>query len=216
MTRAITSLVLVVLVAGCEADIAQKGPSDPTIVPLDIMSRGDSRVTTPEVALCNSGNKYVGFGGIELTADRRDVDLGFEKARVKPFSALQTEYPRVLGTTPGLLASAESTFGTTPARWFPAPQASAVAMYTAYRIAFQGCLTLTATPAKYDAEATHDTAMTECAAWAKKFWSRPALGPEIEACASVVVQESTEETNLRRRWAYGCAAVLTASDFMTF
>jgi len=216
MTRAILSSVLVVGLFGCDAAIDQKGPADPTIVPLDLMRRGDTRVQTPEVALCDSGRKYVGFGGIELTADRRDVDLGFEKARVKPFSALQTEYPRVLGNTPGLLASAESTFGTTPARWFPAPQASAVSMYTAFRIAFQGCLTVTNTPAKYNVEATQETATAECSAWAKKFWSRPALGPEIEACASMILQDSAEETNLRRRWAYGCASVLTASDFMTF
>jgi hypothetical protein len=216
MTRAIVSSLLVALLVGCEAEIAQKGPSDPTIVPIDVTARDGSRIVTPEVALCDSGKKYVGFGGIELTADRRDVDLGLERARVKPFSALQTEYPRVLGNTPALLAGAESTFGTTPARWFPAPQASAVAMFTAYRIAYQGCLALTAQPAKYNVEATQDTAMAECGAWAKKFWSRPALGPEIEACASVVVQESAAETNVRRRWAYGCAAVLTASDFMTF
>lgn len=216
MTRAILSMMLVVLVAGCEAEITQKGPQDPTIIPNDVLKKNGSHVETPEVALCDSGRKYVGFGGIELTADRREVDLGLEVARLKPYSALQTEYPRVLGMTPGLLAGAESTFGTTPARWFPEPQASAVTMYTAYRIAFQGCISVTSQPAKYDVEATHETAMAECAGWAKKFWSRPALGPEIEACASLVETGSAEETNLRRRWAYGCAAVLTASDFMTY
>ncbi|MEW5741437.1 MAG: hypothetical protein AB1938_21125 [Myxococcota bacterium] len=216
MTRAILSSLLVVLVAGCEAEIDQKGPSDPTIVPLDITKKDQSKIRTPEVAICESGRKYPGFGGIELTADRRDVDLGLETARLKPYSALQTEYPRVLGNTPGLLAGAESTFGTTPARWYPAPQASAVALYTAYRVAFQGCLTLTAQPAKYNVAATQETAIAECSAWARKFWSRPALGPEIEACATVIIQDSIEETNLRRRWAYGCAAVLTASDFLTY
>jgi hypothetical protein len=216
MTRAILTLLWVVLVAGCEAEIAQKGPLDPTVVPLDITKKDQTRLKAPEVAICEKGRKYPGFGGIELTADRRDVDLGLETARLKPYSALQTEYPRVLGNTPGLLAGAESTFGTTPARWFPAPQASAVTLYTAYRVAFQGCLTLTAQPAKYNVEPTQDTALGECAAWARKFWSRPALGPEIEACARVIRQDSADETNLRRRWAYGCAAVLTASDFLTF
>lgn len=216
MTRAILRSLLVVLVAGCEAEIEQKGPSDPTIVPLDITKKDQSRLKTPEVAICESGRKYTGFGGIELTADRRDVDLGLEVARLKPYSALQTEYPRVLGNTPSQLASAESTFGTTPARWFPAPQASAVALYTAYRVAFQGCLTLTAQPTRYNVEATQETAIAECSAWAKKFWSRPALGPEIEACATVIRVDSAEETNVRRRWAYGCAAVLTASDFLTY
>ncbi|MEW6432384.1 MAG: hypothetical protein AB1730_12825 [Myxococcota bacterium] len=216
MNRALFSSVVMLLVAACEAEIVRKGPDDPTIIPVEITAKDASRIQAPEVALCDSGRTYVGFGGTELTADRRQVDLGLETVRLKPFSALQTEYPRVLGNTPGLLAGAESTFGTTPARWFPAPQASAVTMYTAYRIAFQGCLTLTAQPAKYAVEATQETAMAECAVWAKKFWSRPALGPEIEACASLIRVDAASETNVRRRWAYGCAAVLTASDFMTY
>jgi hypothetical protein len=216
MSRTILSMALVLLVAGCEAEISQKGPQDPTIVPNDVLKKDGTRIEAPEVALCDSGRRYVGFGGVELTADRREVDLGLEVARLKPYSALQTEYPRVLGTTPSLLASAESTFGTTPARWFPKPQASAVTMYTAFRIAFQGCLALTSQPAKYDVEPTPETAMAECAAWAKRFWSRPALGPEIEACASLIRVDAASETNVRRRWAYGCAAVLTSSDFMTY
>lgn len=215
MNRAIVSTFLVVL-AGCEAEIVQKGPADPSIVPIDVTERNESKIKAPEVALCDSGRTYVGFGGIELTADRREAELGLEKARLKPFSALQTEYPRVLGNTPATLNPAESTFGTTPARWFPQPQASAVMMYTAYRIAFQGCVTLVNGPAKYGVEATRDVAISECSAWARKFWSRPALGPEIEACADVIMNETSEETNLRRRWAYGCASVLTASDFLTY
>ena len=76
--------------------------------------------------------------------------------------------------------------------------------------------TLTAQPAQYAALPTVGTATAECAAWARKFWGRTAMGPEIEACANVIGQLSSKETQLRRRWAHGCASVLTSSDFLTF
>lgn len=215
MNRAMI-LSAVVVLAGCDADIAPVTDPDLSIVPIDVSANDDMKVKTPDVALCESGKQYIGFGGQDLTADRREAEVGLERARMKPFSALQTEFPRVLGNTPALLASSESTFGITPARWMPQPQTSAIALYTAYRVAFQGCLTVTQTPAKYAAAPTLETATTECAAWAKKFWSRAALGPEIEACAKVITVEAVKETDMRRRWSHGCASILTSSDFMTY
>lgn len=215
MNRAMI-LSAVVVLAGCEADIAPVTDPDQSVVPIDISTSKDTHVATPDVALCDSGKKYVGFGGQDLTADRKEAEVGLERARMKPFSALQTEFPRVLGNTPALLGQSESTFGITPPRWMPQPQSSAIALYTAYRVAFQGCLTVTQTPAKYNVAPTQATAMTECAGWAKKFWSRAALGPEIEACAKIITTESATETDLRRRWSYGCASILTSSDFLTY
>ncbi|HEY1087983.1 MAG TPA: hypothetical protein VGE37_09820, partial [Archangium sp.] len=148
--------------------------------------------------------------------DRREAEVGLERARTKPYSALATEYPRVLGNTPELLAQSESTFGLTPARWYPKSDPSAVSLYQAYRIAFQGCLTLTATGASFAQLPTVESATSQCSAWAGKFWSRTAMGPEIEACARIVGVYSSSETNVRRRWAHGCASVLTSSDFLTF
>jgi hypothetical protein len=122
----------------------------------------------------------------------------------------------VLGNTPELLAQSESTFGLTPARWYPKTDPNAVSLYQAYRIAFQGCLTLTSQPAQYTQLPTIETARSECGVWAKRFWGRTAMAPEIEACANVIGVFSTSETSVRRRWAHGCASVLTASDFLTF
>jgi hypothetical protein len=216
MTRTlITSLSLLTLFA-CEAEIEQVQISKEDLVPIDVAPMVGGLVTTPEVALCTTGRSYTGFGGDDLTLDRRESDVGLERARTKPFVALQSEYARVLGNTPALLAQSESTFGLTPPRWFNKGEPNAVSLYQAYRIAFQGCLTLTETPAKYTQLPTIDTATTECAAWAKKFWGRAGLTPELKACADVIGMYATRETQVRRRWAHGCASVLTSSDFLTF
>jgi hypothetical protein len=201
---------------GCEAEIDAVESAKEDIKPIDASPEVGAKVIAPDVALCESGRSYEGFGGAQLTQDRKEADVGLERARAKPFTALQTEYPRVLGNTPVLLAESESTFGLTPPRWYPKVDPNAVSLYQAYRIAFQGCLTLTAQPAQYNQLPTIDTARTECTAWAKKFWSRNAMGAEIEACTNVIGVYSSSETNLRRRWAHGCASVLTASDFLTF
>ena len=217
MTRTIIHGVLVTLMlTGCEAEIAQVQTAKEDIVPIDASGEVGAHVATPEVALCQVGRSYRGFGGTELTQDRKEADIGLERARTKPFAALATEYPRVLGNTPDLLSQSESTFGLTPPRWYPKGEPNAVSLYQAYRIAFQGCLTLTAQPAQYAQLPTVQSATVECASWAKKFWGRSAMTPELEACANVIGVYSTSETTLRRRWAHGCASVLTSSDFLTF
>ncbi|MFT3707258.1 MAG: hypothetical protein QM817_06290 [Archangium sp.] len=214
-TTLIAALTLLVM-TGCEAEIQSVQVGRDDIVPIDAAPMIGPTVATPEVALCESGRTYKGFGGDDLTLDRRESDVGYERARTKPFAALMTEYPRVLGNTPELLAQSESTFGLTPPRWFAKNEPNAVSLYQAYRIAFQGCLTLTSQPAQYTQLPTIETATQECAGWAKKFWGRTAMGPEIEACANVIGQYSSRETSMRRRWAHGCASVLTSSDFLTF
>src|SRR5207248_2932 len=150
---------------------------------------------------------YVGFGGTVLEVGRVDQDLGIDAARVKPFSALQTEYTRVLGTTPSLLTGMNATFSDPQARWFVEPQASAISLYTAYRIAFQGCLTYTSgTP--YASVPSNTTAATSCTDFATKFWSRAATQPEIDSCVNVAMVDTMKETDPHRRWAYACASVL--------
>lgn len=216
MTRTSIVGLLVVALTGCEAEIDQVQVSKEDILPLDATPMVSPQVNTPEVSLCESGRAYEGFGGNDLTMDRKEADVGLERARTKPFAALQTEYVRVLGNTPELLAQSESTFGLTPPRWYPKTDPNAVSLYQAYRIAFQGCLTLTASPTQYSQPPTFDSAKTECGAWARKFWGRAAMGAELEACANVIGVYSTSETSVRRRWAHGCASVLTASDFLTF
>jgi len=164
---------------------------------------------------CDMGKVYTGFAGTELTAGRYDADLGLETARFKPYTALTTEYPRMLSNTPGLLATAGNTFAIVPARWYVEPQANAISLYTAYRIAFQGCLTATSGTA-FATAPTGATAATQCTTWAKQFWTRDPAQNEIDSCVKVATMDTATETDAHRKWAYTCASVLSAADFLTY
>lgn len=166
-------------------------------------------------ALCKS-NTYAGFDNRELTAGRKVQKLGTDRARMKPFSALQTEYDRVLGNTPASLDGAASTFAQPPARWHEEPLANAVALQTAYNIAFDGCLTYTATGTEFATAPDAASASTQCGAMARKFWSKTPAPQEIQACVEVATTGSAAEPNARRKWAYACASVLTSAGFLTY
>lgn len=166
-------------------------------------------------ALCTS-KTYAGFDNRELTSERKMLKLGTDRARMKPFSALQTEFQRVLGSTPASLTGAAATFGQPPARWNEEPSANAVALQTAYSIAFDGCLTYTATAAEYASAPDGATAEAQCAAMARKFWSKTPGPSEISACVDVATTGSAAEPNARRKWAYACASVLTSAGFLAY
>lgn len=165
---------------------------------------------------CDVGRTYVGFGGMKLGGDRQPAVEGMDRLRVKPYAALSAEYARALGSTPSLMSSQGATFGRAPARWHLEPLASAVSIYTAYRVAFQGCLGYTASRTTYAPAPTAAGADRECAAFARKFWSRTAMPDELAACAKVALVDTQAETDPKRRWAYTCAAVLTAAGFLTW
>lgn len=166
-------------------------------------------------AQCTS-REHVGLGGESLVKDRAVVPAGQDRGRVKPFGALATEYARVLGKAPASLAGAGATFGNPPARWYDEPQANAVALQTAYGIAFDGCLDFTASAPDYATAPDTTTATDRCATMARAFWSRTPTPQEIEACVAVATTGATTETNPRRKWAYACASVLTAAGFLTY
>jgi len=174
-------------------------------------------------ARCDMGKQYTGFAGTMLEAGRVDQDMGIERARVKPYTALVGDYQRVLGNNPALVAQSATTFGQDPARWLTEPTSSAVTVYTAFRVAFQGCLAVTTNTAntQYQTLPTNSTAASECAKWARKFWSRDANQAEIDSCVQIAMVETAKEgTNTNppanRRWGYTCASVLTAAGFMTY
>ena len=58
----------------------------------------------------------------------------------------------------------------------------------------------------------------------KKFWSRDATDVEAAACVQMAMVDSLTEvsgmstimTTPQRRWAYTCAAVMSAAGFMTW
>jgi hypothetical protein len=175
----------------------------------------DGKPAADDPALCTS-KTYAGFDNRELTGERKVLKLGTDRSRMKPFSALQTEYARVLGNTPASLTGSAATFGQPPARWYEEPAANAVALQTAYSIAFDGCLTYTGTAAEFASAPDAASAETQCAAMARKFWSKTPGPSEISSCVEVATTGSAAEPNARRKWAYACASVLTSAGFLAY
>lgn len=211
------SLVACVMIAcgdGGDELTGGRGPGGST--PGDGTGTGPGDGPGPDdPAQCKS-KTYAGFDNRELTAERKVLKLGTDRARLKPFSALQTEYARVLGNTPASLTGSGATFGQPVARWYDEPEANAVALQTAYNIAFDGCLTYTATAAEFASAPDANSASTQCAAMARKFWSKTPGPQEIQACVDVATTGSAAEPNARRKWAYACASVLTSAGFLTY
>lgn len=202
------------MLVGCAGDVGEPGgPGGDDLVGIDPTT---GLPTTGGSSGGTGGTAYKGFAGSTLGLDRLPGELGTEERRVKPFSALTTEYARVLGKAPALLPTFASTFSEAPARWFEEPAASAVSMFSAYRAGFQGCLELTATDGAYASNPTAATAATVCTSLATKFWNRALAADEMATCVDVATNQTTKDTNPRRRWAYTCAAVLASAGFLTF
>jgi hypothetical protein len=191
---------------GTGGDVGDETPSSEDVTPKD-----------PEgPTTCDPGKSYIGLDGTNLVERRTKSTAGEDRGRMKPYEVLAGEYARVLGTTPSSLAGAADTFGSSPPRWFEEPPVGGVVLQTAYKIAFDGCLTYTQAPAEYASAPTATSAPDKCAAMAKKFWSKTPSPEEISACVDVAVTGSASESNARRRWAYACASVLTAAGFLTY
>lgn len=175
------------------------GPGDPT-----------------QPGTCAEGVAHVGFGGQNFVADRQAGALGADRYRVKPFSALTTEYRRVLGANPpGSLTSAGAAFGDVPNRWFQETRANAVGLYTTYATAFTACYDSMA-DAKYGTAPSAATAEAECGALQRKAWLRTPTTEELGVCRDLAVTGLSTEANARRRWAHVCASVMTSAGFTSF
>lgn len=172
--------------------------------------------TNPDDPAQCSSREYVGFDDLKLHASRKVAALGVDRGRLKPFSALQSEYARVLGAAPASLQGAGPTFGQVPARWYEEPEANAVALQTAHSIAFDGCLTFTAMAPEFAAAPDATSAPVQCSAMARKFWSKTPAPQEIQSCVDVAVTGAASEPNARRKWAYACASVLSSAGFLTY
>lgn len=223
MNSALRNALLLLAVAsttGCmygSNELTVSGPiSQPVVEAPDALPVDAATEAQAPAPRCDMGRKYVGLGGLELTEDRADLDIGMDRARVKPYSTLQSDYGRVLGNTPLLLTGMGPTFGEAPARWSAEPQASAISLYTAYRVAFQGCLTHTATGTKWSSVPNAATAEAECIGFAEKFWSRSPSSDELAQCVQIATVDTSIETDPRRRWAYSCAGVLSSAGFLTY
>ena len=169
------------------------------------------------------GKPHIGLGGVDV-ASQGPGPKGRDRMRAKPYSALATEFSRVLGeeNKPDSLDDAKETFGVNPDMWFSEPLATAAYVNTAYDVAFDGCLKLTAN-SRYQTAPTSASATAECTDWIRKFWSRDGSPDEIASCTKTAVEATTETygTESRavtpaRQWAYACAATLSATGFLTY
>lgn len=206
-------LLLILATAACSMDLgsarAKKGRNG---TEEDVNA---TETTKDDPAMCTS-QAYKGFGGRDLAGRRAAANIGVDRGRVKPFSALKTEYARVLGVAPASLEGADATFGLLKPRWLDEPQGGAIALTKASSIAFDGCLDYTRTAPEFGNAPDAASAKAQCSAMARKFWSKVPTPQEIEACESVAITGSATETQPRRRWAYACATVLTSAQFLTY
>lgn len=163
---------------------------------------------------CQLGKPHPGFASFDFVSDRKAGAIGENRRRVKPYSALRTEFQRALGAVPASFNQSAAAFGETPARWYSEPTAGAVSLNTTYNLAFTGCYD-TMTGDEYQQAPTAETAQAECAKMQRKFWQRTATPDEVKACADFTLG-LTDETVARRRWAHACASIMTSAGFTTY
>ncbi len=193
--------------AGGARTNAPGGPNDP--------GGASSSGGPTDPAQCTPGRAFTGMGGENLVK-RTVANAGVDRGRFKPYSALAGEFQRVLGNTPASLAGAADTYGKPDARWYDEPSVGSVVLQKTYSVAYDGCLTYTATAPEYASAPDAATATAQCAAMTRKFWSRTASPDAIAACADVAVSGTATVAEPRKRWAYACASVLTSAGFLTY
>jgi hypothetical protein len=165
---------------------------------------------------CKPGRDYDGFGGEKIgDTGRAEGEAGQSHRRVKPLSALRTEYARVLGKTPASLAAQSDSIGKQEPRFFAEPQANAVALYSLYVVAFDGCVAqLDSGP--FASAPTMESARTQCHELGRKYWSRTLSNDEAEACANLAVNELPAASAPNQRWGHACASLLTSAGFLSY
>lgn len=214
ITISMTAASLLLLACGGGDSDALRGRGSPAPAAEPQAAPGE-QPAADDPALC-TGREYVGYGATKLAERRAVAKLGANRGRVKPFGALKTEFERVLGNKPASLATADATFAAAPPRWYAEATANAVALKTAYDIAFDGCLTYVAAEPKLAQAPTAASAQDACATMARKFWSKTPAPQEIASCVDVATTGTATEPVVANKWAYACASVLTAAGFLTY
>lgn len=164
---------------------------------------------------CAEGKPHMGFANTDFVGDRKLGAIGADRRRVKPYSALVTEFERVLGRTPTALTTGAAAYGNAPARWLNEPSAGAVSLYTTYSAAFTGCYDAHE-GGVYASAPTAETALAECTTMQKSSWQRSPTPEESAACVALATTGVASVTDPRRRWAHVCAAILGAAGFTTY
>lgn len=157
--------------------------------------------TTTTALECKQGIPHPGFAAFDFVSDRKPGEIGDNRRRVKPFTALNSEFTRAVGGVPAGLATSAATYGDVPARWYAEPQAGAVSLFTTYSLAFTAC---------YDQAVEQD-----CAKLQRKIWQRTPSADETKTCTDFVASLTTE-TDAKRKWAHACASIMSSAGFTTY
>ena len=161
----------------------------------------DQEVGTSEQALtCKQGIPHPGFAAFDFVSDRKPGLIGENRRRVKPYTALNSEFTRALGAAPKDLTTSAAAYGDVPARWFSEPTSGAVSLFTTYNLAFTAC---------YD-----NNTIQDCAQLQRKIWQRTATPDETKACTDFVAGLS--EPDPKRKWAHACASIMSSAGFTTY
>lgn len=172
-------------------------------------------------ALCGQATKaaeYLDFGGRNLAKDRisaEEIPSQGDRARLKPFSALEAEFRRVTGQVPSELQTAAATFNSAPPRWFREPQASGISLFVAYNLAFEVAKKKLEAQEEYKQTPNPDSAAAACTQFATEAWLAEPSPSEVKYCTDLVMNEDSGKTNVDR-WAHGLSAILTASRFLGY
>ena len=191
--------LFMLLLVGCVGEISENAGDD-----------------TPEPVTCEQARTYTGFGGSALEADRPLIDAGSDRMRMKPFGALAAEYARALALPSFETTAYAATFGRAPARWYAEPAASANTVYAAFALAYSACTQHTASGGSFATAPEPQIAERLCHDFARAAWQREATDDEAAACAAYAVDKTNPADAPAKRWAYACAAVLTASGFLAY
>jgi len=177
---------------------------------------GDDMPGDDQPVVCEPTRTYLGFAGTPLETTRPAIEAGSDRLRLKPFTALAEEYARALGLASFDTKAYAATFGRPPARWFGEPAASANTVYAAFALAYEACTQHTATAPLFADAPTATSAGLACRQFARAAWHREATDDEAAACVTYTTDQTNAADPARKRWAYSCAAVLSASGFLAY
>jgi hypothetical protein len=212
-------VVTTLLLVACSADDpgtlrAHNGSGDPNAA-----DAADGTGVVASALQCTDkpdGRSYTLFDGSKMEATRVNENIGVNRARLKPYAVMATEYQRVLGLIPDGIKTSGGSFDDPPARWFSEAEYSGVSMNAIFEISFQGCLAYTRASATLTALPTPASAADECTQLIRKAWSRSPSPDEIAGCTDLAVTKLTAQTDVPKRWAYVCASILSSSQFLTY
>src|SRR5947208_3360509 len=136
--RKVCGLIVGLLaLVGCDDENGNELQGTPIRAPnLDDPGAADTGPAGSTPMCTTQGRKYVGFGNADLVATRVDGLAGSDRARLKPFAALKSEYTRVTGSSPSSLDAWAPTFGIPEPRWYSEPISSALIVTTTYAVSF--------------------------------------------------------------------------------